>query len=235
MYIIITNESISQLNTFKRILKVAVKFTNQVIIMAYYLQGLTIGLAYLAPIGMQNVFLINTALTQKQRKALLTAVIVMFFDLSLALACFFGIGRLVERFQGLRLGVLVVGGLLVMYIGVNLFKAKASLEIKHDVVVSLSKTITTACVVTWCNPQAIIDGTMMLGAFQATLPQGAVSSFLLGLTSASGLWFLGLTMFVSSFSERFNVQVLQRINKVCGVVITCYGLKLLVEFVRLLP
>ena len=29
-----------------------------------FLQGLTIGLAYVAPIGMQNLFVINAALTQ---------------------------------------------------------------------------------------------------------------------------------------------------------------------------
>ena len=32
--------------------------------MPTYLQGLTIGLAYVAPIGMQNLFVINSALTQ---------------------------------------------------------------------------------------------------------------------------------------------------------------------------
>lgn len=34
--------------------------------MAYFLQGLTLGLAYVAPIGLQNLFVINTALTQKR-------------------------------------------------------------------------------------------------------------------------------------------------------------------------
>ena len=60
--------------------------------MPTYLQGLTIGLAYVAPIGMQNLFVINSALTQPRRRALLTALIVIAFDISLALACFFGIG-----------------------------------------------------------------------------------------------------------------------------------------------
>ena len=32
--------------------------------MEFYLQGLTIGLAYVAPIGLQNLFVINSALTQ---------------------------------------------------------------------------------------------------------------------------------------------------------------------------
>lgn len=46
------------------------------------------GLAYLAPIGAQNLFVINTALTAPLGIALVTAGIVAFFDISLALACF---------------------------------------------------------------------------------------------------------------------------------------------------
>ena len=34
--------------------------------MNIYLQGLTMGLAYVAPIGLQNLFVINSALTQKR-------------------------------------------------------------------------------------------------------------------------------------------------------------------------
>ena len=47
--------------------------------MPAYFQGLAIGLAYVAPLGMQNLFVINTALTQPRRRALLTALIVIFF------------------------------------------------------------------------------------------------------------------------------------------------------------
>lgn len=53
----------------------------------HFLQGLTMGLAYVAPIGLQNLFVINTALTQSRRRAAATALIVIFFDISLALAC----------------------------------------------------------------------------------------------------------------------------------------------------
>lgn len=54
--------------------------------MGFFLQGLTMGFAYVAPIGLQNIFVINSALTNTLRRALLTAVIVMFFDMTLALA-----------------------------------------------------------------------------------------------------------------------------------------------------
>ncbi len=45
--------------------------------MNIFLQGLTMGLAYVAPIGLQNLFVINSALTQPRRRALLTALIVL--------------------------------------------------------------------------------------------------------------------------------------------------------------
>ena len=60
--------------------------------MKSFLQGLTMGLAYVAPIGLQNLFVINSALTHTRKCALLTALIVIFFDVTLALACFFGVG-----------------------------------------------------------------------------------------------------------------------------------------------
>ena len=43
--------------------------------MDFYIQGLTLGLAYVAPIGMQNLFVINSALTQTRLRALVTALI----------------------------------------------------------------------------------------------------------------------------------------------------------------
>ena len=70
--------------------------------MHIYLQGLTMGLAYVAPIGLQNLFVINSALTHTRKCALLTALIVIFFDVTLALACFFGVGAVMQRYEWLQ-------------------------------------------------------------------------------------------------------------------------------------
>lgn len=74
--------------------------------MGFFFQGLTLGLAYVAPIGMQNLFVIDSALTKPRRRALLTALIVLFFDASLSLSCFFGIGRLMQDYAWLKLAIL---------------------------------------------------------------------------------------------------------------------------------
>ncbi len=202
--------------------------------MGYFFQGLTIGLAYVAPIGLQNLFVINSALTHTRRRALLTAWIVIFFDVTLALACFFGIGAVMERYQWLQMVILCVGSLIVIYIGIGLLQAKAEEIDRSKTTDSIRKTISSACVVTWFNPQAIIDGTMMLGAFHVTLPAQQSIPFISGVGIASCLWFTGITLAISLFSDRFNAQTLRMINVVCGVIIIFYGCKLMWNFIQLL-
>lgn len=202
--------------------------------MNYFLQGLTMGLAYVAPIGVQNLFVINSALTNPRRRALVTALIVIFFDVTLALACFFGIGAVMQRVQWLQLLVLLAGSVVVMWIGLGLLRAKAGELDRSQGVLSIRKTISSACVVTWFNPQAIIDGTMMLGAFRVTLPGSQATPFICGVTAASCLWFSGLTLLISVFSSRFDRRVMRWINLVCGVVILFYGGKLFWSFLQML-
>lgn len=221
--------------------------------MGFFLQGLTLGLAYVAPIGMQNLFVIDSALTKPRRRALLTALIVLCFDVSLSLACFFGVGKLMQEHTWLKLGVLAVGGLVVIRIGAGLLFAKANKDKADDAAQAtpsndprsqglaqrisariggneLLRTIVTAGVVTWCNPQAIIDGTLMLGAFSATLTVGQSTPFITGVETASALWFFGVTLLVSLFSHKFSPNIVNTMNRICGAVVTLYGVKLLADF-----
>jgi L-lysine exporter family protein LysE/ArgO len=202
--------------------------------MGVFLQGLTMGIAYVAPIGLQNLFVINTALTQTKGRVYATALIVVFFDITLALACFFGIGLLIERWMPLRIGILLVGSLLVIWIGINLIRTKSTLDTSKSVNIPILKVIWSACVVTWFNPQAIIDGTMMLGAFRATLDPSMSQFFILGVAVASTLWFLGISTLITFFSAKFTDKTLNWINIICGIIIVIYGIRLFFGFVVLI-
>lgn len=201
--------------------------------MDFYLQGLALGLAYVAPIGMQNLFVINSALTQTRLRALVTALIVIFFDVTLALACFFGIGLVMQKYPPVQLGVLLLGGLVVVYIGVSLLKSSVR-QIGGARQMPLGKTVWAACVVTWFNAQAVIDGTMLLGAFKASMTEAQSLHFLFGVLSASCLWFVTLAMVVSLAGSLVTPRVLGVINKICGAVIAVYGLRLLWHFAEII-
>lgn len=201
--------------------------------MEIYLQGLTMGLAYVAPIGLQNLFVINTALTQPKSRVFLTALIVICFDVPLGMACFFGMGAVMESSKLLEMAILLIGSIIVIWIGIGLLRARDTMDTSTKVDIPILKVISTACVVTWFNPQALIDGSMMLGAFKATLPEGTDAYFVGGFASASVLWFLSISAVVSVFSAKFSDKTLRIINIICGAVIIFYGLKLFLSFIEL--
>lgn len=205
------------------------------LIMNFFLQGLTMGIAYDAPIVLANLFVINSALTQTRKKSLLTAIIIIIFDVSLAFACFFGIGAIMKKFEWLQLIILLVGSLIVIYMGINLLRSQTTdISAEATTEMTLFKTISSAFVVIWFNPQAIIDGSMMLGAFQVTLPSYSHPIFIAGVGIASALWFILLSIIVSKFKDKFNAKVLRIINLVCGIIIILYGGKLFWNFITLL-
>lgn len=182
----------------------------------FFFQGLTMGLAYVAPIGMQNLFVIHSALSHSLRRAIVTALIVLFFDISLSLSCFYGIGTL-----------------LILYMAYGMIRQVPDALTLKDQPVSLGQTVSKACIVTWMNPQAILDGTMLLGAFRITLPATEAMTFLTGVLMASGLWFLSLTGCVTAFRHAITPGILRAINILCGTVLMLYGLHLGYTFVQL--
>ena len=177
-------------------------------LLSVFIQGLTLGLAYLAPIGMQNLFVINSALSHRLGRAVATALVVVFWDVSLALACFFGAGALMDAVPWLRSIVLGLGGLLVVCIGVGLIRSEADLSCDKDMSQPFAKIILASFVVTWLNPQAIVDGTIMLGAFRATLPPGSDPLFIAGFATASFVWFSALALVFNRLGNRINVRAL---------------------------
>ena len=141
---------------------------------------------------------------------------------------------MINKLEWLKLIILLIGSLIIIYIGQGLIRSKSSFKESSDTNISLVKVITTACVVTWFNPQAIIDGSMMLGAFRVDLAASDATYFILGVVSASFTWFTGVTLFVSFFRDKLNDKVLRVINIVCGAIIIFYGIKLLLSFYTML-
>lgn len=199
--------------------------------MQVFLQGLLFGFVYIAPIGMQNLFVVSTAIEQPLKRAIRVALIVILFDTSLSLACFYGVGKILQSTPWLELTVLLVGSLLVFYIGWSLLKQKEAAMDTMDTNFSYKTAIITAFSVAWLNPQALIDGSVLLAAFRVSLPTNLTHLFMMGVIIASIIWFIGLTGVISKFKHLMQPRVLLWINRVCGAVIILYGVKLLATFV----
>lgn len=201
--------------------------------MIYFFKGLMLGFAYVAPIGVQNLFAINTSLTQSRKRAYITAFIIMFFDITLSIACFMGAGAIMSASKWLELIIMGIGSLVVIYIGFSIVRSEAEMDDSTNVDIPILKVLTTACIVTWFNPQALIDGTMLLGAFKAAVPADLGYVFILGVCIASASWWLGLTTVVTLFRAKITAKIFRIINIVCGAFILFYGASLLLDFIKL--
>lgn len=196
----------------------------------HFIDGLLLGLAYVAPIGMQNLYVINTAVKSRRLRAYQVAFITIFFDISLALACFFGIGILLENHPVLKNAVMLAGSVMVIYIGIGLLRSSPNLNREVKINEPLSKVAAICFSVTWLNPQAIIDGTLLLGGFRASLPPAYANLFILGVATASFSWFTGLTTIISTFRNIIGPKLLKAINIICGSIMVYYGMKLAYTF-----
>ncbi|WDV46334.1 LysE family transporter [Clostridiaceae bacterium M8S5] len=196
-----------------------------------FIQGFLLGFAYVAPIGMQNIYVINSALVNKKAKAFAVAFITVFFDIALALTCFFGMGIVMEKIKILKLFILFIGSIVVIYIGIQLIKSDPQIDKEVDTSKSIPQIILACFLITWANPQALIDGSLLLGGFKASLPKDDASIFISGVCIASATWFISLTGIVSFFKGIIRKNHMKIINIFCGIIIIYYGLKLGYSFI----
>lgn len=198
----------------------------------YYIDGLILGFTYVAPIGVQNLYVINSAISNKIIMALRTALVTVFFDVSLAITCYYGIGIVLSKSQILKEIILMAGAIVVIYMGCQLIKDTPNSLGKVNGDKSFFKLVLACFTVTWLNPQAIIDGSLMLGGFKASIPDSYSKLFILGVCSASFLWFTCLALIINYFKKNFSMKLVGIINKICGIIIIYYGLKLGINFIK---
>ena len=193
-----------------------------------YLRGILVGFAFVAPIGMQNIYMFNNALSNKMSKALLYNFLVWFCDALFSFAAFYGIGALISANEIVKIIVMLVGGALTSYIGFNIIRSAKQTAIGSDSKKqTLKHALMTALIVSWGNPQAMIDGTMMLGASRATLTFEQSILFITGVVTASFIWDHGITIGFNLLRDKLPKKFLLAINLISGIIVAIYGLYLI--------
>ena len=193
-----------------------------------YLRGILVGFAFVAPIGMQNIYIFNNALSNKMSKALLYNFLVWFCDALFSFAAFYGIGTLISANEIVKIIVMIIGGALTSYIGFNIIRSAKQTSIGSDQKKqTLKQALMTALIVSWGNPQAMIDGTMMLGASRATLTFEQSILFITGVITASFIWDHGITIGFNLLRDKLPKKFLLAINLISGIIVAIYGLYLI--------
>lgn len=203
--------------------------------MSALLSGMLLGFAFIAPIGMQNLYVFNNAVNNTLQRAMLYVLFVWLADSSFSIVAYFGMGAIINSNDLLKLIVMILGGALVIYIGWTILRSanQVSLDASGNKL-SMGKAFATAFIVTWVNPQALVDGSLMLGATRAKLPDADVWPFIIGVLIATALWFTIVTVVVNRLKNRLSKRAFVIVNVVSGLIMLGYGLYFLYGAVQMI-
>ncbi|MFP4456213.1 MAG: LysE/ArgO family amino acid transporter [Clostridia bacterium] len=193
------------------------------------LHGFLMGFAYVAPIGMQNMYIINSAINYNRKDLLITIVLTIINDVSLAIFCFLGIGSIITQIPNASSAMSYIGFIAILFISYSIWNSQVDSSSK-DTIANKSKLLITPFVIAWLNPQAILDGSIILGSMYSTISNNADRTmFIIGFSSSSIIWFSSLAIFIHLSKNKITANSQRLLNKVSAIILLYFGIKLLLS------
>ncbi len=197
--------------------------------LATTLQGFTIGLAMIIPIGAQNAFVLSRGIHRNHH--LLTATLCSFCDLTLIAIGVFG-GANVLAANPFGMALLTWGGVLFLgwFGGRSLFSAwRGKGEGLADSAQQMGAKSVLAMTlgVTLLNPHVYLDTLMLLGSLGSQVSESLRPAFAAGAMLASLVWFYSLALGAAALAPwlaRSRVQ--QGIDLLVGIIMLSLAIQL---------
>lgn len=197
--------------------------------LATTLQGFTIGLAMIIPIGAQNAFVLSRGIHRNHH--LLTATLCSFCDLTLIAIGVFG-GANVLAASPIGMALLTWGGVLFL----GWFGGRSLLSAWHGKGEGLADStqrmgarsvLAMTLGVTLLNPHVYLDTLMLLGSLGSQVSESLRPAFAAGAMLASLVWFYSLALGAAALAPWLARGRVQRgIDLLVGIIMLTLALQL---------
>jgi threonine/homoserine/homoserine lactone efflux protein len=211
-----------------------------------WLKGLLLGLAIAAPVGPIGVLCIRRTLALGLGPGLVSGLGAATADGLYGCIAGFGLTAVADFLTAQSLGLRIVGGLFLCYLGVSTFLAKpptaetiaeaggyqgseavkpAAAPTKPNL--TLLSAYSSTLVLTLTNPATIFSFAAIfagLGIVESGQDYARSSVLVLGVFGGSALWWLFLSGSVNLLRSRLTPRRLRWLNRVSGIVILTFGL-----------
>ena len=197
--------------------------------LATTLQGFTIGLAMIIPIGAQNAFVLSRGIHRNHH--LLTATLCSFCDLTLIAIGVFG-GANVLATSPLGMALLTWGGVLFLgWFGarslLSAWRGKGEGLAESAQQMGAKSVLAMTLGVTLLNPHVYLDTLMLLGSLGSQVSESLRPAFTAGAMLASLVWFYSLALGAAALAPwlaRGRVQ--QGIDLLVGIIMLSLAVQL---------
>lgn len=201
-----------------------------------FVLGLFVGLASAAPLGPQNAYLLQVGLQLPTARAWGAAALVVGLDVSVSLTGAVLAGRLLSAAPGLRVPALAVGAAVLLLMGGQiLWRTRPRRGARHllpstttpngPAAWSRRRLVLGALAVTWLNPSALLDSSLLFGGLVAATQLADLPALVLGLCAASALWTAGLLGVLRAVRARLVERARCWVERAAGAVVLVVGVR----------
>ena len=194
--------------------------------MNFFVKGLIIGISIAAPVGPIGVLCVQRTLAAGKIYGLISGLGAATADAFYGLIAGFGLtfvsGFMIEQHMWFRL----IGGAFLVCLGIKAFLSAPTNQEGSAKAPSRVGAYGSTFLLTLTNPMTVLSFAAIFAGFGlANSGANYVSAIILvlGVFGGSALWWFILSSVTGVFREKITHRGLRWINKVSGVIITCFG------------
>jgi threonine/homoserine/homoserine lactone efflux protein len=191
----------------------------------FVFQGIVIGFAMAVPVGPIGILCIRKTLTGGRLRGLIIGLGAATADLFYGSVAAFGLTIISDTLDSQRIWIRLVGGVLLFFIGVKIFRAHPSDPKIQNNIGGFLRSYLTTVFLTLTNPLTIFAFIAVFAALGLGKELGFLSASVLvtGVFIGSSLWFLLLSSSVTLFRKKLDLAGLQWVNRIAGILIIISG------------
>ncbi|WP_397386607.1 LysE family translocator [Paenibacillus roseipurpureus] len=192
------------------------------------LKGILLGFSIAAPVGPIGILCMRRTLTLGRLHGFLSGLGAATADAIYGFIAGFGLTLITSFLLDQKVILQLVGGLFLVYLGVQTFRSKPAVEAAKATGDTLFKSYASTLLLTITNPMTIMS---FVGAFAGLGLGGSTEagyasaiSLVVGVFTGSAMWWLLLSVLVGLLRERIKGAAFLWINRVSGAMLTVFGL-----------
>jgi threonine/homoserine/homoserine lactone efflux protein len=199
-----------------------------------FLKGVVAGLSMAVPVGPIGILCIRRTLLEGRLSGFVSALGLATADVVFGCIAGFGLTFISDFLISQQVWLRLIGGLFLCVIGLKVLLTKFVEREAPSLGKGLLGAYTSMFFLTLTYPMTVL---IFLGIF-AGLGIGstkgnylAIATLVLGVFTGSILWWAILSSFIGSLRDRFRTENWRWVNKISGILITGFGLAVLLSFI----
>lgn len=198
------------------------------------IKGLVLGFISSIPLGPIGVICIQRTLGKGRLSGFVSGLGAASADTLLAIIAGLGLSFIIDFITAYNIFFKLVGGLIVIYIGINIFFKNTIRQFRErrQKKSSLHTDYLSVLALTLSNPLAVFLFIAIFAGLNFVNGDHNFISYIFvftGVFAGASLWWFTLTSVVDLYREKFKIRKLWWLNKITGVIIFIFGIIALIS------